>query len=42
MFFFFYDFAYTPMIISYTLEILPYNIRAKGLAILVGPFVTLL
>ncbi|KAG1871956.1 hypothetical protein C8R48DRAFT_746488 [Suillus tomentosus] len=34
MFFFFYDFAYTPMIFSYTLEILPYNIRAKGLAIM--------
>jgi hypothetical protein len=34
MFFFFYDFAYTPMIVSYTLEILPYNIRARGLAIM--------
>ncbi|KAG2067618.1 general substrate transporter [Suillus decipiens] len=33
MFFFFYDFAYTPLIVSYTLEILPYSIRAKGLAI---------
>ncbi|KAG2074267.1 general substrate transporter [Suillus decipiens] len=33
VFFFFYDFAYTPMIVSYTLEILPYNIRARGLAI---------
>jgi hypothetical protein len=40
MFFFFYDFAYTPMIVSYTLEILPYNIRARGLAIMVGTFVT--
>ncbi|KAG1750805.1 hypothetical protein EDB19DRAFT_1629015 [Suillus lakei] len=34
MFFFFYDFAYTPMLVSYTLEILPYNIRARGLAIM--------
>ncbi|KAG2147560.1 general substrate transporter [Suillus clintonianus] len=34
MFYFFYDFAYTPMLVSYTLEILPYNIRAKGLAIM--------
>ncbi|KAG2367842.1 general substrate transporter [Suillus spraguei] len=34
MFFFFYDLAYTPMVISYTLEILPYNIRARGLAIM--------
>ncbi|KAJ8585741.1 general substrate transporter [Rhizopogon salebrosus TDB-379] len=34
IFYFFYDFAYTPMLISYTLEILPYNIRAKGLAIM--------
>ncbi|KAG1886978.1 hypothetical protein F4604DRAFT_1225062 [Suillus subluteus] len=34
MFFFFYDFAYTPIIVSYTLEILPYNIRARGLAIM--------
>lgn len=35
LFFFFYDFAYTPMLVSYTLEILPYNIRARGLAIMV-------
>lgn len=34
LFFFFYDFAYTPMLVSYTLEILPYNIRARGLAIM--------
>lgn len=34
LFYFFYDFAYTPMLVSYTLEILPYNIRAKGLAIM--------
>lgn len=34
LFYFFYDFAYTPMLVSYTLEILPYNIRARGLAIM--------
>jgi len=28
-----YDIAFTPLIISYTLEILPYPIRAKGLTI---------
>lgn len=39
IYYFFYDFAYTTMLISYTLEILPYNIRAKGLAIMVSPFV---
>lgn len=38
MYYFFYDFAYTSMLVSYTLEILPYNIRAKGLAIMVGSF----
>lgn len=26
----FYDIAFTPLIVSYTVEILPYNIRAKG------------
>jgi len=36
MYYFFYDFAYTTMLVSYTLEILPYNIRAKGLAIMVS------
>ncbi|KAG2365551.1 general substrate transporter [Suillus spraguei] len=34
MYFFFYDFAYTSMLVLYTLEILPYNIRAKGFAIM--------
>lgn len=34
-FYFFYDIAYTPMLVSYTLEILPFNMRAKGFAILV-------
>ena len=37
IYYFFYDFAYTPLLVSYTLEILPYNIRARGLAIMVGP-----
>ncbi|OCH94384.1 general substrate transporter [Obba rivulosa] len=32
IFYFFYDIAYTPMLIAYTLEILPFNIRAKGFA----------
>ncbi|KAI0635907.1 general substrate transporter [Trametes polyzona] len=34
IFYFFYDIAYTPMLISYTLEILPFNIRAKGFAVM--------
>jgi len=34
LYYFFYDFAYTPMLISYTLEILPYKIRARGFAIM--------
>ena len=33
----FYDLAYTPMLIAYTLEILPFNIRAKGFAVMVRP-----
>jgi hypothetical protein len=35
LFYFFYDLAYTPMLIAYTLEILPFNIRAKGFAVMV-------
>lgn len=35
LFYLFYDIAYTPMLIAYTLEILPFNIRAKGFAIMV-------
>ncbi|KAJ7126979.1 general substrate transporter [Mycena epipterygia] len=31
---FFYDVAYTPMLVAYTLEILPYKIRAKGFAVM--------
>ncbi|KAI0763426.1 hexose transporter [Trametes elegans] len=30
LFYAFYDLAFTPLIISYTLEILPYSLRAKG------------
>ncbi|KAI0300927.1 hypothetical protein BC826DRAFT_991422 [Russula brevipes] len=35
MFYLFYDLAYTPMLVTYTLEILPYAIRAKGFAVMV-------
>ncbi|KAK7033140.1 hypothetical protein R3P38DRAFT_3313203 [Favolaschia claudopus] len=34
VFYFFYDLAYTPMLVAYTLEILPYRIRAKGFAVM--------
>ncbi|KAI0049817.1 general substrate transporter [Auriscalpium vulgare] len=34
IFFFFYDVAYTPMLVAYTLEILPFAIRAKGFAVM--------
>ncbi|KAH0585146.1 Lactose permease [Termitomyces sp. J132] len=34
IFYIFYDIAYTPMVVAYTLEILPYRIRAKGFAVL--------
>ncbi|KAI0787699.1 general substrate transporter [Fomes fomentarius] len=34
IFYFFYDIAYTPMLVAYTLEILPFNIRAKGFAVM--------
>ncbi|KAF9468077.1 general substrate transporter [Collybia nuda] len=34
IFYFFYDIAYTPMLVAYTLEILPYRIRAKGFALM--------
>ncbi|KAG6877798.1 hypothetical protein C0993_003772 [Termitomyces sp. T159_Od127] len=34
IFYLFYDIAYTPMVVAYTLEILPYRIRAKGFAIM--------
>ncbi|KAG8764684.1 hypothetical protein FRC15_007473 [Serendipita sp. 397] len=37
-----YSIAYTPMLVSYTVEILPYCIRARGFAMMVSegfPFV---
>jgi MFS family permease len=33
LFFGFYDIAYTPLPIAYTVEILPYNLRTKGVAL---------
>lgn len=38
LFFFFYNMAYSPVIIAYALEILPFKIRAKGFAVMVGTF----
>ncbi|KAJ7756448.1 general substrate transporter [Mycena maculata] len=34
LFYLAYDLAYTPMLVAYTLEILPYKIRAKGFAVM--------
>ncbi|THV07426.1 hypothetical protein K435DRAFT_333548 [Dendrothele bispora CBS 962.96] len=34
LFYFFYDIAYTSLLVSYTLEILPYKVRAKGFAVM--------
>ncbi|KIM39830.1 hypothetical protein M413DRAFT_184713 [Hebeloma cylindrosporum] len=34
MFFFFYDLAYTPILIAYSLEILPFRVRAKGFSLM--------
>ncbi|KAF9457782.1 general substrate transporter [Collybia nuda] len=34
IFYFFYDIAYTPLLVAYSLEILPYKIRAKGFAVM--------
>ncbi|KAJ8506878.1 hypothetical protein ONZ45_g8969 [Pleurotus djamor] len=34
IFYLFYDIAYTPMLVAYTLEILPYKIRARGFAVM--------
>jgi len=33
LFFAAYDLAFTPLIVSYTLEILPYSLRAKGFTV---------
>jgi hypothetical protein len=35
-FYLFYDIAYTPLLVSYAVEILPFNIRAKGFALMVS------
>jgi len=34
VFYTFYDLAYTPLLVSYTVEILPYKLRAKGVALM--------
>jgi MFS family permease len=34
IFYFFYDIAYTPLIVTYSLEILPFKVRAKGFALM--------
>ncbi|KAJ2917422.1 hypothetical protein MD484_g2970, partial [Candolleomyces efflorescens] len=34
IFYLFYDIAYTPLIVTYSLEILPFRIRAKGFAVM--------
>ncbi|KAJ8489580.1 hypothetical protein ONZ45_g13527 [Pleurotus djamor] len=34
LFYAFYDIAFTPLVVSYTVEILPYPIRAKGFTVL--------
>jgi len=34
IFYMFYDLTYTPLLISYSVEILPFNIRAKGFAVM--------
>ena len=35
IFYFFYDVAYTPLLVAYTLEILPLRVRARGFAVTV-------
>jgi hypothetical protein len=35
VFYLFYNVAYTPLLVAYTLEILPFAIRAKGFALMV-------
>jgi hypothetical protein len=36
VFYFFYDLAYTPLLVVYALEILPFRVRAKGFAVMVS------
>lgn len=35
VFYFFYDLAYTPLLVAYALEILPFRVRAKGFSVMV-------
>ncbi len=35
VYFGFYDIAYSPLLVAYTVEILPFSIRAKGFAVMV-------
>lgn len=41
IYYFCYDMAYSPLLVVYTLEILPFNIRAKGFAVMVRPSIGL-
>jgi hypothetical protein len=36
LFYTFYDIAYTPLLVAYGLEILPFSLRAKGFTVLVS------
>ena len=36
LFYFFYDIAYTPLVVAYVVEILPFNIRSRGFAVMVS------
>lgn len=40
VFYLFYNVAYTPMLVTYTLEILPFAIQAKGFALMVRHVMT--
>lgn len=36
IFFFFYDIAYVPLLVAYVVEILPFKIRSRGVAVMVS------
>ena len=36
LFFFCYDIAYTPLVVAYVVEILPFGIRSRGFAVMVS------
>ena len=36
LFYFFYDIAYTPLVVAYVVEILPFEIRSRGFAVMVS------